>query len=127
MSRLLPDRGTPTSAAQSSAAARNTILILSGYLVGTTAAHVCPPTLERAALAAGLIGTLAYCVLAYLARQKRVEDARLAIQKAKVRIERRMDRHVRIASARWMLKLHAAQSWSHEQYLPVARSASSIR
>ena len=116
-----------STVARPSTAARNTILVLSGYLLGTTASHVCPPALERGALAAGLIGTLAYVVLAFLSRQKQVEHARLAIEKATVHIERRMDQHVRIASARLMLKLHAAKSWSHEQYMPVVRSASSLR
>jgi uncharacterized membrane protein SirB2 len=127
MSRLVNDRGVNKFALHPSATARNTILILSGYLLGTTVAHVCSPTLERGALAAGLIGALAYVVLAFVARKKRVEFARLAIQRATVHIERRMDQHVRIASARLMLKLHAAQSWSHEQYMPVARSAGTIR
>jgi hypothetical protein len=127
MSRLVHDRGVNQFAFHPSATARNTILILSGYLLGTTVAHVCSPTLERGALAAGLIGTLAYAILAFVARKKRVEVARLAIQRATVHIERRMDQHVRIASARLMLKLHAAQSWSHEQYMPVARSAGSVR
>jgi hypothetical protein len=127
MSRLVNDRGVNNFAFHPSATARNTILILSGYLLGTTVAHVCSPMLERGALAAGLIGTLAYAVLAFVARKKQVEDARLAIQRATVHIERRMDQHVRIASARLMLKLHAAQSWSHEQYMPVARSAGSVR
>lgn len=117
-------KGAPT---HPSAAARNTILILSGYLLGTTAAHVCSPMLERGALVAGLIGTLTYAVLSFFARQKHVQHARLAVEKATVQIERRMDQHVRIASARLMLKLHAAQSWSHEQYMPVARAARSMR
>ncbi len=127
MSRLVHDSRVHKSGFRPSAAARNTILILSGYLVGATVAHVCPPMLERGALAAGLIGTLAYAVLAVVARKKRVNHARLAIQKATVHIERRMDQHVRIASARLMLRLHAARSWSHEQYMPVVRSANSIR
>jgi hypothetical protein len=126
MSRLIVDRGSHQPAPHS-AAVRNTILVLSGYLWGTTVAHVCPHTLERVALAAGLIGTLAYGVLASVARKRRVEDARRAIHRATVHIERRMDRHARIASARLMLKLHAAQAWSHEQYVPVVRSANWVR
>jgi hypothetical protein len=108
----------------SSTAVRNTILILSGYLLGATAAHVCSPALEGGALATGLIGALAYAVLAFVARKKRSQDAQRALRKATVHIERRMDQHVRIASARLMLKLHVAQQWSHQQYMPVARSAS---
>jgi multisubunit Na+/H+ antiporter MnhB subunit len=127
MSRFVNDHGVNRFAFHPSATARNTILILSGYLLGTTVAYASSPMLEGGALAAGLIGTLAYAVLAVAARKKRVRNARLAIQKATVHIERRMDQHVRIASARLMLKLHAAQSWSHEQYMPVARSAGSIR
>jgi len=127
MSRLVNDHGVNRFAFHPSATARNTILILSGYLVGTTVAHVSSPMLESGVLAAGLIGTLAYAVLAVAARKKRVQSARLAIQRATVHIERRMDQHVQIASARLMLKLHAAQSWSHEQYMPVARSAGSVR
>jgi hypothetical protein len=127
MSRLTSDRLVNRAASHPSAAARNTILILSGYLLGTAAAHFCSPMLERAALVAGLIGTLTYAVLSFLSRQKHVAHARLAIEKATVHVERRMDQHVRIASARLMLKLHAAQSWSHEQYLPVARAANSMR
>jgi hypothetical protein len=127
MSRLVNDRGVNKFALHPSATARNTILILSGYLLGSTVAHVTSPILEGGALAAGLIGALAYVVLAVVARKKRVQDARLAIQRATVHIERRMDEHVRIASARLMLRLHAAQSWSHEQYMPVVRSAGSVR
>ena len=127
MSRLVNDHGVNRFAFHPSANARNTILILSGYLLGTTVAHVCSPMLEGCALAAGLIGALAYAVLAVVARKKRVQNARLAIQRATVHIERRMDQHVRIASARLMLRLHAAQSWTHEQYMPVARSAASVR
>jgi hypothetical protein len=130
MSRVTPDRESPQPApapAHHSAAARNTILVLSGYLLGTTVAHVCPPTFERIALAAGLIGTLAYAALALVARKRRVEDARKAIRRATMHIERRMDQHVRIASAHLMLKLHAAQAWSHEQYMPVVRSVSTVR
>jgi membrane protein DedA with SNARE-associated domain len=127
MSRLVNDHGVNRFAFHPSATARNTILILSGYLLGTTVAHVSSPMLEGGALAAGLIGMLAYAVLAVVARKKRVQSARLAIQRATVHIERRMDQHVRIASARLMLRLHAAQSWSHEQYMPVVRSAVSVR
>jgi uncharacterized membrane protein SirB2 len=127
MSRLVNDHGVNRFAFHPSATARNTILILSGYLLGTTVAHVCSPMLEGCTLAAGLIGMLAYAVLAVVARKKRVQNARLAIQRATVHIERRMDQHVQIASARLMLRLHAAQSWSHEQYMPVARSAGSVR
>jgi hypothetical protein len=112
---------------QPSAAARSTILILSGYLLGTTAAHVCSPMMERSALFAGLIGTLSYALLAFRARRKQLHHARLALRKATVQIERRMDQHVRIASARLMLRLHAAQAWSHEQYMPVVRAAKSMR
>src|ERR1700693_1784483 len=99
----------------SSTAVRNTILIRSGYLLGATAAHVCSPALEGGALATGLIGALAYAVLAFVARKKRSQDAQRALRKATVHIERRMDQHVRIASARLMLKLHVAQQWSHQQ------------
>src|SRR5579859_4249093 len=109
MSRLFNDRGLSNTAFHPSAAARNTILVLSGYLLGATAAHLCSPAVERGAFAAGVIGTLAYVVLAFVARQKRVQHARRAIQRATVHIERRMDQHVRIASAHLMLKLHAAQ------------------
>ena len=122
-----PESSVKTSLFHPSAAARNTILVLSGYLLGTTVAHVCPPAFERAALAAGLFGTLAYVVLALVARKKRLEETRRAIQRATVQIERRMDQHVRLASARLVLKLHAAQAWSHEQYVPVVRSASTAR
>ncbi len=112
---------------QPSATARSTILILSGYLLGATAAHVCSPTMERGALFAGLIGTLSYALLACRARRRQLHHARLALRKATVQIERRMDQHVRIASARLMLRLHAAQAWSHEQYMPVVRAANSMR
>ncbi len=112
---------------QPSAAARSTILMLSGYLLGTTVAHICSPMLERGALFAGLIGTACYFLLAFRARQKQLHVARLALRKATVQLERRMDQHVRIASARLMLKVHAAQAWSHQQYMPVARAANSRR
>ncbi len=124
MSRPTNHRFANRSADHHSAAARNTILVLSGYLLGATAAHVCSPVMERSALVAGLVGMLTYAVLSLLARHRHVEDARLAIKKATVHIERRMDEHVRIASAHLMLKPHAAQNWSHEQYLPVASAQS---
>jgi hypothetical protein len=64
MSRLVNDRGVNKFAFRPSATARNTILILSGYLLGSTVAHVTSPILEGGALAAGLIGALAYVVSA---------------------------------------------------------------
>jgi uncharacterized membrane protein SirB2 len=127
MSRTDLESGIKKSLFHPSAAARNTILILSGYLLGTTVAHICSPALERAALAAGVIGTLAYVVLALVARKKQLQQTQRALRRATVHIERRMDQHARLASARLMLKLHAAQAWSHEQYVPVVRSAGTVR
>jgi hypothetical protein len=106
----------------SSAASRNLILVLCGYLVGITASHICSPAMEACALAAAVIGMIAHFVCASKGRQRQAEDARLAIQKAAVRLERRVEQHVRIPSARLLRKLHAASPRSHEQYITVVRS-----
>jgi hypothetical protein len=123
MSRPVHDHGVNGFGFHLSAAARNTIMILGGYLLGTFAAHVCSPLMERIALAVVLIGALSFAAQALHARQKRLHAAHMAIQKATSRVERRMDQHVRIASARLMLKLHATRGWSHEQYIPVVQSS----
>ena len=106
----------------SSAASRSLILVLCGYLVGITASHVCTPAMEACALAAAAIGMIAHAVLASQARQRQAVDARLAVQKAAVRLERRVEQHVRIPSARLLRKLHAACPRPHEQYITVVRS-----
>lgn len=106
----------------SSAASRSLILVLCGYLVGITASHVCTPGMEACALAAAAIGIAAHGMLTSQARQKDAEEARLAVQKAAVRLERRVEQHVCIPSARLLRKLHAARPRPHEQYITVVRS-----
>jgi hypothetical protein len=107
----------------SSATSRSVILVLCGYLVGITAAHVCTPKMEACALAAAAIGLIAQAVFAAQGRQRQAADARLAVQKAAVRLERRVEQHVRIPHARMLRKLHGARSRQHhEQYITVVRS-----
>lgn len=127
MSRPAHDHGVNRFGFHVSATARNTMLTLGGYLLGMVAAHVCSPLTERIALAVVLIGALSFAAQALHARQKRLHAAHVAIQKATVHLERRMDQHVRIASARLMLKLHATRAWSHEQYMPVVQSSQGRR
>jgi hypothetical protein len=107
----------------SSPTTRSVILVLCGYLVGITAAHVCTPTMEACALAAATIGLIAQALFAGQARQRQAADARLAVQKAAVRLERRVEQHVRMPSARLLRKLHTARPrQQHEQYITVVRS-----
>jgi hypothetical protein len=107
----------------SSATSRSVILVLCGSLVGITAAHVCTPKMEACALAAAAIGLIAQAVFAAQGRQRQAADARLAVQKAAVRLERRVEQHVRIPHARMLRKLHGARSRQHhEQYITVVRS-----
>jgi hypothetical protein len=111
------------SGSTSSVITRSVILVLCGYLVGITAAHVCTPTMEACALGAAAIGLIAQAVFATHVRQRQAADARLAVQKATVRLERRVEQHVRIPSARLLRKLHAARPRQHhEQYITVVRS-----
>lgn len=119
----IPNVNSPTARPWiSSAGSRSLILLLCGYLVGITASHVCSPAMEACALAAAAIGLIAHGVLASQARQRQEEDSRLAVQKAAVRLERRVEQHVCIPSARLWRKLHAACPRSHEQYITVVRS-----
>jgi hypothetical protein len=119
----IPNANSPAEGGwTSSPASRNLILVLCGYLIGITASHICSPAMEACALAAAAIGMIAHFVFASKGRQRQAADARLAIQKAAVRLERRVEQHVRIPSARLLRKLHAASPRSHEQYITVVRS-----
>ena len=106
----------------SSPATRSLILVLCGYLVGITAAHVCSPGIEACALAAAAIGMIAQVLLISESRKKQAEQARLAMQKASVRLERRVELHVRMPAARLLRNMHAARPRMHEQYIPVVHS-----
>jgi len=106
----------------SSAVSRGLILVLCGYLVGITVSHVCTPAMEACALAAATIGMIAHALFAGKARQRQAEDIRLENQKATVRLERRVEQHVRIPSVRLLRKLHQAAPRQHEQYISVVRS-----
>ncbi len=116
------NRTRPLAGPDSSSLARSIGLILSGYLVGTTAAHVGPPMMEACALGAGMVGLLAWGVTASVARQRRRQDARRAQETAAVKLEQRVEQHVRRASARLLLRLHAARQRPHEQYVTVVQS-----
>jgi C4-dicarboxylate-specific signal transduction histidine kinase len=109
--------GTP-----SSLATRSLILVLCGYLVGITASHICSPAMEGCALAAATIGLIAQGVFASHSRQRQVQHEQLAIQKATVRLERRVEQHVRIPSVRHTRRLRTTSPRSHEQYITVVRS-----
>lgn len=107
----------------SSSTVRSLILVLCGYLVGITAAHVCSPGMEACALAAAAIGLIAHGLFVYESRRRQAEETRLAIQKASVRLERRVEMHVRIPKARFLRAMHGSRPRMHEQYLSVVRSA----
>jgi hypothetical protein len=102
---------------------RSLILVLCGYLVGITAAHVCTPRMEACALAAAAIGLIAHGVFVYESKRRHAEETRLAAQKATVRLERRIELHVRIPKARLLRAMHGSRPRMHEQYLSVVRSA----
>jgi hypothetical protein len=103
-------------------ATSRTILILSGYLIGTTAAHVSSQAMEVYAIAAGIIGLLGYIAFASLSHKKYTHEVRRAIEHATVRLERHVDQHIRRTSVRTLLKLHASRLRPHEQYVTVVRS-----
>jgi hypothetical protein len=107
----------------SSSTVRSLILVLCGYLVGITAARVCTPQIEACALAAAAIGLIAHGLFVYESRKRHAEETRLAIQKASVRLERRVEMHVRIPKARFLRAMHGSRPRMHEQYLSVVRSA----
>jgi hypothetical protein len=111
----------------SSATVRSLILVLCGYLVGITAAHVCSPRMEACALAAAAIGLIAHGLFVYESRRRQAEDMRLAIQKASVRLERRVEMHVSIPRARLHRAMHTSRPRMHEQYLSVVRSAGATK
>lgn len=106
----------------SSATVRSLILVLSGYLVGITAAHVCSPRMEACALAAAAIGLIAHGLFVYESRKRHAQETRLEIQKASVRLERRVEMHVSIPRARLHRAMHTNRPRMHEQYLSVVRS-----
>jgi C4-dicarboxylate-specific signal transduction histidine kinase len=107
----------------SSSTVRSLILVLCGYLVGITAAHVCTPAMEACALAAAAIGLIAHGLFVYESRRRHAAETRLAIQKASVRLERRVEMHVSIPRARLHRAMHTNRPRMHEQYLSVVRSA----
>jgi hypothetical protein len=111
----------------SSATVRSLILVLCGYLVGITAAHVCTPRMEACALAAAAIGLMAHGLFVYESRRRQAEETRLAIQKACVRLERRVEMHVSIPRARLHRAMHTNRPRMHEQYLSVVRSAGATK
>jgi hypothetical protein len=120
----------PDSAASNSSTVRNAIALLSGYLFGATAAHACSPMMEACALGAGAIGMITYTWLSSRTEQRKAQDARRAIETATIKLERRIEQHIRVTSARLMLKLHAAggtHPWRHEQYMTVARASQTVR
>jgi hypothetical protein len=106
-----------------SANIRSLILVLCGYLVGVTAAHVCTPRMEACALAAAAVGLIAHGLFVYESRRRQAEETRLAIQKASVRLERRIELHVRIPKTRLLRAMHGSRPRMHEQYLSVVQSA----
>jgi hypothetical protein len=123
-----PDANRPTGlGSTSSLTTRSLILVLSGYLVGITASHICSPAMEGCALAAAAIGMIAQAVFASHSRQRQAQDDELAMQKATVRLERRVEQHVRIPSVRPSRRLRTTSSRSHEQYITVVRSPRSMR
>lgn len=105
-----------------SAYSRGLILVLCGYLVGITASHVCSPAMEACALAAAAIGLIAHALFVSQARKRQTDAARLAIQRASVRLERRVEMHVSIPSRRFWRRLHDAAPHPHEQYITVVRA-----
>jgi hypothetical protein len=107
----------------SSATVRSLILVLCGYLVGITAAHVCTPQMEVCALAAVAIGLISHGLFIYESKRRHAEEVRLAIQKASVRLERRVELHVSIPKARLLRAMHGCRPRMHEQYLSVVRAA----
>lgn len=112
-------------ASRPSIVGRNAILLLSGYLLGTTAAHIGSQSMEACTLAAGTLGIMAIGVVALRARQNQANDAHRAMRRAAILLERRVDQHVR-ASARTLLKMHVARQRPHEQYLTVVRASRCI-
>jgi hypothetical protein len=109
----------------SSATVRSLILVLCGYLVGITAAHVCSPQMEACAMGASAIGLIAHGLFVYESRRRHAEETRIAIQRASVRLERRVEMHVRIPHARFLRAMHGSRPRMHEQYLSVVRSRGS--
>jgi hypothetical protein len=107
----------------SSATVRSLILVLCGYLVGITAAHVCTPKMEVCALAAAAIGLIAHVLFVYESKRRHAEEMRMAVQRASVLLERRVELHVSIPKARLLRAKHGCRPRMHEQYLSVVRSA----
>jgi hypothetical protein len=70
---------------------------------------------------------IAQAVFASHSRQRQAQDDELAMQKATVRLERRVEQHVRIPSVRSSRRLRTTSSRSHEQYITVVRSPRSMR
>jgi hypothetical protein len=112
----------PESTLASSPTTRSLILVLCGYLVGITASHVCSPGMEACALAAAAIGMIAQILLVSESRKRQAEQAKLTMQRASIRLERRVELHVRMPAARLLRNMHAARPRMHEQYLSVVHS-----
>lgn len=73
---------------------RSTILILSGFLIGSVLRDYTETRLERNILFAGLVGVVAYIGLVFGAYSHGKRKRRVAIEKAASDMENRIERHL---------------------------------
>lgn len=70
------------------------IIILSGFLIGTTLVRGMKPQIEPVTMYAGCVGLVAWIGLRFATRRHRDHVRRRAVQQATLRLERRIDRHI---------------------------------
>ena len=77
----------------------NTILILSGFLIGIGSGQKIQSEFGTLVFLTGIVGLIAYIALTVVVQRRKQRVAKRAIQEATCQLERRMDRHIPTAAS----------------------------
>jgi hypothetical protein len=91
-----PDRArrSPPGEPAAQIVTRDSILILSGYLIGIVAQQSWMSTMQVLTAGAAAIGLMAYVILDHVTERRRARSLRIEMERVVRRLERRIDRHV---------------------------------
>lgn len=96
MSLLNPGQApnSSTSQADRPLLSESTILILSGFLIGSVMRNFVEQRLEHNVLVAGMVGLVAYVALAYGSYYRKRRQQKIALKRASADLEKRFERHI---------------------------------
>ncbi len=107
---------------EKSLVSNSSILILSGFLIGTVSQQVAGPSAQMYVLLGGTIGLVAYLGLACLARQRAQRASLQACRQASSQLETRVDRHIPHRPPQRNNRRFQPSRHSERQYLTVVQS-----